>query len=207
MACPFRRTELGIERQLATNYVGHAQLTSLLASALTEADGARVVSLSSSGHHFSPIVLQDLNFVERRYQKNIAYGQSKTANALLAVKVSSELGKEGVTALAVHPGMIPTGLMQYVTDEDIKFATEQIGLDTGALNYKTVEAGAATSVWATVAPELSGKGPLYLEDCAVAPIVEVPNYTRGVLRYALDPESADALWSATEKLLQRKLPL
>jgi len=207
MACPLSRSALGIESQLATNYVGHALLSSLLAPALVKAGRARVVSLSSTGHHFSGVDFDDLNFERRPYHKWIAYGQSKTADSLLAVKLARALGSKGVTALAVHPGMILTDLGRFLTPEELKLDGSTLGKDAKLPPMKTVETGAATSVWAVTATALEGRGPLYLEDCRVAPVVDGPNYGYGVLRYALDEEAAVRLWSAAERLLDRRLPL
>jgi NAD(P)-dependent dehydrogenase (short-subunit alcohol dehydrogenase family) len=208
MANPLSRSALGVESQLATNYLGHAQLSSLLAPALIRSGRARVVCLSSVGHHFSPVLLDDLGFERRPYDKWLAYGQSKTADVLLAVKLAASLGGRGVTALAVHPGMIPTDLGRFLTAEDIAKMSAQVGAPGAGLpDFKTVETGAATSVWAATAAALDGKGPLYLEDCHVASVVDQPNRAFGVLRYALDADTAERLWASAERLLDRRLLL
>ena len=207
MATPLKRNSLGMEMQYATNYVGHAIITSRLAPALVKAGESRLVSLSSLGHQFSPPVLDDLNFNQREYDKFASYGQSKTGNILLAVKVAKELGDKGVTALAVHPGMIETELTRYMSQEELEAATVKTIEGSGQdIPIKTIPQGAATTVWAATAPEFKGKGPLYLEDCRVARIVEEPNMTDGVLPYALDEELAEALWQKTEELLGQSLP-
>lgn len=208
MACPLSRNSLGIESQLATNFVGHALLVSLLAPALVAAGDARVVSLTSVAHHMSPVVFEDLNYQNREYEKFSAYGQSKTACVLLAVKVANELGKKGVTAHAVHPGFIMTNLGRFLTEEDVQQVTTEME-DTGiaTVDYKSVEAGAATSVWAATASELKGSEALYLEDCSIAEHMDTPNNFYGVMEYALDRESANQIWEAAESLLGRNLPL
>lgn len=208
MACPLRRDARGNEAQLSTNYLGHALLVSQLAPMLTAADRARFVALSSTAHHMSPVILNDLNFTGRPYEKWAAYGQSKTASSLLAVKVSDALRPKGVTAVAVHPGMIATDLLQYLTPEDLERQRAAIG--DGARDmpaFKSVEAGAATSVWAATALELEGSGFAYLEDCGIAPVIDAPNYAFGVLPYATDRHAADQLWGAAEELLKTTLPL
>ena len=142
MACPLERNSRGTEMQLATNYVGHAVLISRLASAILEAEKSRVIVLTSSGHHFSGI-REDVNFEHDVYDKWTAYGQSKTASALLALKVHSAMSASGTTALAVHPGFIQTELMRYLSKEDyaaMKLRTD-IELPT-TRTYKTVEQGA-----------------------------------------------------------------
>ena len=200
MACPLARNSLGIESQFATNYVGHALLTSLLSSALKAAEKSRMISLASLGHHLSPVVFEDINYESREYVPLEAYGQTKTANVLLAVKAHKHLAQHGVTAIAVHPGSILTELNRYTPKEKIEDAKAKG-------RFKTVEAGSATSVWAATEPELEGKGPIYVEDCQVAPPVDEPNLNFGVLPYALDADLADRLWAEAEKMLGQSLPL
>jgi len=208
MACPQDYTALGIESQLATNYVGHAQLTSRLARAIVTADGGRVVSHSSTGHQVSPVNLGDLNFKITPYHPFKAYGQSKTADVLLAIKVGKHLNDKGVTVHAVHPGIIETELGRFLTAEDRERMAASMKIDTDTTPaFKTVESGSATSVWAATAVELADKPPLYLEDCKVGELIDVPNFTHGVLPYALDGEIADELWSRAEAMLARELPL
>lgn len=211
MACPLARTPDGVESQLMTNVVAHAVLLSRLAPALVESDDARFVSLSSTGHHLSAILFDDLNFERHPYDKWQAYGQSKTGSALLAVKASKELGSRGVTAFAVHPGMIQTELGRFLDEADMIKTTEDSVGKNGAKAFlalfKDVPRGAATTVWAATDPALKGKGPLYLEDAKVASRIEAPNRTEGVLDYARDPEAADRLWTAIEDIVGRKLPL
>jgi NAD(P)-dependent dehydrogenase (short-subunit alcohol dehydrogenase family) len=207
MAAPLERNADGYEMQFATNFLGHALLTSRFAPALRRSGAARVVILTSSGHHFSSVDLEDLNWHTRSYDKWLAYGQSKTACSLLAVKVGRALAGAGVTSLAVHPGFIRTELMRYLTQEDYGALRTRTDVRTpAARQFRTVEQGAATSVWAATAPELEGRV-AYLEDCAVARPVEKPDTVSGVLPYALDPTLADNLWVAAERLIRRQLPL
>jgi len=203
---PLVRNELGIESQLMTNFIGHAVLSSRLAQALVRAGRSRVVCLSSFGHHYSPVVLEDLNFEHRPYSAWDGYGQSKTACVLLAVKLSQTLGEHGVDAFAVHPGAIMTELGRSMSQEDFEFARQR-GSIPSPDDWKTLDGGAATSVWAATEPLLAGRAPLYLEDCGIAPVLDQPNYHCGVMKYALDADNAERLWSATESLIQRALPL
>ena len=206
MARPLARNSLGIESQFATNYLGHALLTSLLSPQLVKAGESRLVSLTSTGHHLSPVVFEDINFEKREYDPWIAYGQSKTADVLLAVKAAKHLKDKGVTVTAVHPGVIETELTRYLTEEEQTAAVEN-AKGTNAIEFKTIEAGSATSVWAATEPALEGKGPIYLEDCRVAPPIDQPNMNYGVLPYALDPDLADQLWVKAEEILGQTLPL
>lgn len=203
---PLVRNESGIESQLMTNFIGHAVLSSRLAPALVRAGRSRVVSLSSFGHHYSRVVFEDLNFERRPYSAWDGYGQSKTACVLLAVKLSQSLGEHGVDAFAVHPGAIMTDLGRNMSQDDFELA-KQRGSIPSPDDWKTLEGGAATSVWAATEPLLKGRAPLYLEDCCVAPLLDEPNYFHGVMKYALDADDAERLWTATERLIQRALPL
>lgn len=210
MACPLSRTKEGFESQLGVNFIGHAVLTSRLADALKQSGVARLVSLSSLAHHRADIDLADLNFERRPYDPWIAYGQSKTANVLLAVHAQTALARHGVACFAIHPGIIPaTGIQRFQSEEDRAkaAAAAREGRTPPSTTYKTIAAGAATSVWAVVNDQLSANAPAYLEDCTIADIVEKPNFKYGVCRYALDVGAAERLWKETERLLGRRLPL
>ena len=200
------RNDQQIESQLMTNFIGHAVLSSRLASALVGSGNARVVSLSSFGHHYSPVVFDDLNFERRPYSAWDGYGQSKTACVLLAVKLATTLRQKGIDAFAVHPGAIWTELGRNMSEDDYLLA-KQRGSIPAPEDFKSPEAGAATSVWAATEPLLAGRSALYLEDCNVAPLLDTPNYRYGVMKYAMDSDNADRLWSATERLIHRALPL
>jgi NAD(P)-dependent dehydrogenase (short-subunit alcohol dehydrogenase family) len=199
MACPFARTRDGFELQFGTNHLGHFLLTGLLVPALLRGAPARIVSVSSRGHQLSPVVFDDIGFERRPYDKWQAYGQAKTANILLAVELERRLGARGVHANALHPGVIATDLARHLVPEDYEVMRgRQPG---GRLRLKPVEAGAATSVWAATAPELEGRGGLYLEDCHVAEVDDAEGAGGGVRSYALDPEAAKRLWSLSEELV------
>jgi hypothetical protein len=84
MANPLTRDARGYQAQVATNHLGHFQLALRLWPALRRAEGARVVSVSSRARRFADTDFDDQNYEHRAYDK-WAYGQSKTANALLAL--------------------------------------------------------------------------------------------------------------------------
>jgi NAD(P)-dependent dehydrogenase (short-subunit alcohol dehydrogenase family) len=194
MATPFGRTSDGFEMQLGTNHLGHFALTVLLADALVAAAPSRVVNLTSAGHLASDIHWDDPNYGERPYEKWEAYGQSKTANILFTVELERRLGPKGVHAYAVHPGMIITELGRHLSPEDIE---DLVARADGALpTIKSIEAGAATSVWAATAAELDGQGGTYLEDCHVSD---------GHAPWARDPDAAARLWELSEQLTGVKL--
>ncbi len=207
MACPLERNSLGLELQLATNYVGHAALVSRLASAICKADKARVIAVTSSGHHFSGIRFEDPNFENGTYDKWVAYGQSKTASALLALKVHRALSPYGVTGIAVHPGFIQTDLMRHLSRDDYVAMQSRTDIELPKTRtYKNVEQGAATSLFAATAAELEGQF-AYLEDCGIAPPAERRDTLNGVMAWATDPQAADELWAKVEVLAHRPMPL
>jgi NAD(P)-dependent dehydrogenase (short-subunit alcohol dehydrogenase family) len=200
MYTPLERTAEGFEMQFGTNHVGHFLLTGLLVPALLADPPSRVVNLSSGGHMGSDIVWDDPNFERRAYDKFSAYGQSKTANILFSYELDRRLGDRGVHAYAVHPGMISTELGRSMTKDDFAQLMERAknAPSGGMPPRKTVEQGAATSVWAATAPELDGQGGTYLADCQV---------TDEHAPWARDPESAARLWTLTEHLVGQEFPL
>jgi NAD(P)-dependent dehydrogenase (short-subunit alcohol dehydrogenase family) len=205
MATPLTYTPDGFELQFGTNHLGHYLLTRLLLPALQAAAPARVVALSSRGHRRSDVHFDDLNYHHRPYDKWEAYGQSKTADALFAVGLTHHFASQGITANAVNPGAIRTGLQQHLSPEDLwelGWADEQ-GHWLNSQHWKTPEQGAATSVWAAVAPELEGIGGHYLEDCQIAGPYndEEEDVFHGYMPYALDPERAERLWTISQDLI------
>ena len=193
MAVPQRELSArSCELQFATNFIGHFALTVWLRSALAAAKGARVVSLSSSAHHFSPVVFDDLHFRFVPYTPFGAYGQSKTANALLSVGITRRWRDDGITSNAVNPGAIATGLQRYTG-----------GLKTPVERRKSPEQGAATSVLLAASPLLREVSGRYFEDCNEAqPIQQRPlDFSGGVAPYALDAENAERLWQVGLKLI------
>lgn len=197
MASPPMKTQDGFELQFGTNHVGHFLLTKLLLPALLRGAPSRIVSLSSRGHHFSPVVFDDIHFESRAYDKWLSYGQSKTANILFAVELDRRYGDEGVHAYAVHPGGIRTELGRHLTDADLEILRDR----ANAIVWKTVPQGAATSVYAATAPELESRGGLYLEDCHVSDIDDTQDAMDGVKSYALDTEAAKRLWAVSEQMV------
>jgi NAD(P)-dependent dehydrogenase (short-subunit alcohol dehydrogenase family) len=199
MANPLARTPNGWESQFATNHLGHFLLVGLLSPMLVASAPSRVVSVSSRGHRFSPIVFDDLHFERRPYDKWSAYGQSKTANVLLAVELDRRLASKRVRANALHPGGIRTELGRHLSEDDVK---ELMSRTSGSkIEWKTPESGAATSVWAATAPELEGKGGLYLEDCQIAALRTREDDPGGYEAYARDPAAAKRLWTVSEQLV------
>ncbi len=201
MAVPtLELTEAGWERQLATNHLGHFALALGLHPALAAADGARIVSVSSSGHLASPVHFDDLFFARRAYDPWQAYGQSKTANVLLAVEATRRWAGDGIVANALMPGGIMTNLQRYVGQE-VKDRWQRLQHE-GRFAFKTPEQGAATTLVAAVAPELACTGGHYLEDCNESPVVaDDAKVGRGVRAWAVDPDNARRLWDVSLELV------
>ncbi|MCD0158970.1 oxidoreductase [Deinococcus sp. 6GRE01] len=205
MATPQGLTADGFETQFGTNHLGHFQLTRLLMPALLAAAPARVVALSSSAHRLSDIRWDDPNFQTTPYDPWQAYGQSKTANALFAVELNRRYGLQGVTANAVHPGGIMTGLQKHMPEGEAQRRgwIDENGVPNPA--FKTPAQGASTSVWAATAPELDGVGGLFLEDLQQSTPLDGANPSPlfGYKPHALDGDSARRLWTLSEELIDQ----
>jgi NAD(P)-dependent dehydrogenase (short-subunit alcohol dehydrogenase family) len=204
MACPFGKTADGFETQFGTNHLGHFVLVNRIAGLLN--GGGRLINLSSAGHRFSDVDLTDPNFEHTPYEEFIAYGRSKTANALFAVEFDRRWRDKGIRATAVHPGGIQTELGRHMGDDvlDGLLATiNEANAAAGqpAMEWKTIPQGAATSVWAAVVAPADEIGGQFCEDCNVAEVSELPGLTGGVQPYALDAESAKALWAKSEEMV------
>jgi NAD(P)-dependent dehydrogenase (short-subunit alcohol dehydrogenase family) len=208
MATPFGKTVDGFETQFGTNHLGHFVLVNRIAPLIRK--GGRLINLSSSGHRFSNVDLEDPNFERTPYDPWIAYGRSKTANILFAVAFDKRHRDRGVRAAAVHPGGIQTELSRYVDPSHIQKMVEQMNQQLAAegkppFQFKTIPQGAATSVWATVVGPADEIGGRYCENCHVGNIVPdnatISAISEGVRAYALDPNTAEALWKKSEELV------
>jgi len=206
MACPQGKTADGFETQFGTNHLGHFVFVSRLVPLLLRGAPGRIVSLSSAGHRFSDVNLDDPNFQRTPYDPWQAYGRAKTANVLFAVELDRRLRERGVRAAAVHPGGIRTELGRHLTPEMMQALAQRMTSAT-APGFKTVEQGAATQVWAGFVADANEIGGRYCEDCAVAKVTHDPAAMGGVRPYALDPARAQALWTKSEELVGEKFPL
>ena len=201
MACPLARSAQGWESQFAVNHLGHFALTSALLPALMAGAPSRLVALSSTGHKLGGVVFEDIHFERRPYHKWLAYGQAKSANALMALGLHLRHAADGITANAVHPGGIMTGLQKYLPHEEMA-ALGWLKPDGQPLDiFKSPAQGAATSVWAATAPALAGRGGLYLEDCGIGLPQPASNRVSGFSAHVADPEGAQRLWAVSEALL------
>lgn len=196
MHVPERRTARGHEWHFAVNHLGHFVLATGLHRSLADAQGARIVSLSSSGHGASGIRFDDLAFQHTRYDAGLAYGQSKSANVLFGIEATQRWRDEGITAAAVMPGGIWTGLQRH-WDPAVLADMKRRYSD----RVKTVEQGAATTVFVATRAELGVGAPPYWEDCGPAQVVDnIVDGVHGVMGHALDPEVARRLWVESEAL-------
>lgn len=193
---PLTRDARGFESQLATNHLGHFQLTLQLWPALLRAQGARVVALSSRGHVRSGVDFDDPHFHRRPYDKWLAYGQSKTANALFALGLDARGRAHGIRAFSVHPGAVITDLVRSMSEEEVRAAVARSNTQSP---LKSAEQGAATTVWCAVSPDLAGRGGVYCEDCDIAAAVSGDaSGATGVRPWAMDRDAAERLWTLSE---------
>ncbi len=214
MWVPLRRDARGLESQLATNYLGQFHLTARLWPALKKADGARVISVSSYGHQMAPFDFEDPNFEKRAYDTLSGYGQSKTACNLFAVELDERGKGHNIRAYSLHPGSV------YGTDlgrEEPIELFKQLGThdENGTIKpevearLKTIQQGAATTVWCAVSPQLNEIGGVYCENCDIAEIdrgqiehrFDEPATIRGVQPYSIDKKKAEQLWRLSEEML------
>jgi NAD(P)-dependent dehydrogenase (short-subunit alcohol dehydrogenase family) len=202
MAIPeLRRSPEGHELQFATNHLGHFRLALGLLPALRAAGGARVVSVSSRAHLNSPVIFDDIDFRDRRYDPALAYAQSKTANVLFAVAAARHWGGDGIEVNALHPGAIAdSDLARYYDPAELAALRS-----SGQYTFKTLAQGAATSVYVATSPRLNGVAGRYFENCQE----DTPDDpaaagtdAAGVAAYALDPEAAERLWTVSEQMNQ-----
>jgi NAD(P)-dependent dehydrogenase (short-subunit alcohol dehydrogenase family) len=213
MATPFSHTADGFEMQFGTNHLGHFVLLNRIRSLIRP--GGRLISLSSAGHRFSNVDVEDPNFERTPYDPFVAYGRSKTANILFAVAFDKRYRNRGVRAAAVHPGGIRTELDRHLDASHIEKMIELMdqelaGEGKAPFQLKTIPQGAATTVWAAIVAPADEIGGRYCENCHVGNIVPdqvtISAASEGVRGYALDPATAESLWNKSEELVGETFP-
>ncbi|MFD6398087.1 oxidoreductase [Nocardia sp. NPDC060249] len=189
MALPLRRSADGFEMQFGTNHLGHFALTNLLLDRITD----RVVTVSSVAHRIGKIDLADPNWEQRRYDRWLAYGQSKLANLMFAFELQRRLAGEGaaVISVAAHPGYAATELMSHT--ESIQDAIMWLGNRTLA---PTAEQGALSTLFAATADVVPGA--FYGPDGFLG--LRGNPGRAGSARSAKDRKVAAELWELSEKL-------
>jgi len=207
MASPLMRDKRGYESQFATNHLGHFQLTARLWPALKKADNARVVSVSSRAQRLGGVNFEDPNFETTSYDKWKAYAQSKSANVLFAIELDRLARIHGVRAFSVHPGLIPTtnigrfNLNKKVAPKQIDNNGKNTSTDEMTDQFKSIEQGAATSVWCATSSQLDGIGGVYCDDVDISEAVPADSIKgNGVRPWAIDTELAKKLWNLSENL-------
>ena len=195
MAIPdLQKTSDGVEMQFMTNHLGHFALSLGLYNALKSAGSARIVVVASSGHLFSPVVFDDINFLFRPYDALLSYGQAKSACILFAVGANERWSKDGITVNALNPGAILTNLQKHVGGK----------LRSAAEFHKTPQEGAATSILLATSPLLDNIGGRYFENCnEVETVTKRPDNYEGVAMYAKDKDNANRLWEKSLKMISK----
>ncbi|WP_317173645.1 SDR family NAD(P)-dependent oxidoreductase [Flavobacterium sp. ANB] len=215
MWVPLERDERGYESQLATNYLGHFQLTAKLWDSLSNSNGARVVNVSSWGHHFSPFIFEDPNFINREFESFSAYGQSKTASILFSLELDVRGKNKGVRSYSLHPGIISeTELGRNVSHEDLVnygiFDENGKVINDPSKGLKSLSQGASTTVWCAVSSQLNDIGGVYCENADIANLdnsegkseenLDGSTLMKDVMPFALDETAAKKLWTLSEEL-------
>ncbi|KDD74805.1 hypothetical protein H632_c1063p1 [Helicosporidium sp. ATCC 50920] len=198
LGVPLTRTGPGWESIFATNHMGHFYLTKLLLNKLKEnSDFARIVALSSMAHHLPGFDIEDLNWERRPFTPWKGYVSAKSSNLLFIRELDRRLKAEGasVEAFSVHPGIISnTNLMKSLSF--LKRSIYKICIHLHICpTCKNVEQGAATTVFAAVAPEITGMGGAYLDGCGVGKV------SSKLANRTLDVQ----LWEKSEMLLHEAL--
>jgi NAD(P)-dependent dehydrogenase (short-subunit alcohol dehydrogenase family) len=208
MATPFGHTTDGFETQFGTNHLGHFVLVNRIAPLIRE--GGRLVNLSSAGHRYANVDLEDPNFERTPYHPFVAYGRSKTANILFAVAFDQRHRGRGIRAAAVHPGGIRTELGRHMDAAALGQIVDQLNKQLAAegrppFQYKSIPQGAATSIWTAIVGSPEEIGGRYCENCHVGQVVAddvtISAVSEGVRSYALDARNAAALWKKSEELV------
>ena len=197
MAVPAGRTKDGFELQFGTNHLGHFALTNLLLPHITD----RVVTVASSAHRMGSIALDDLNWEHRSYHAWRAYGQSKLSNLLFTLELEQRLTAAGspVRALAAHPGYASTNLQSRTGNR-----LQHLGM---AIGNRILAQDDAHGAWPTLyaatqdLPGASYVGPDGFQEGRGHPTLV------GRSAAASDPETARALWDASEQLTGVSFPL
>ncbi|KAJ0103987.1 hypothetical protein J7T55_011004 [Diaporthe amygdali] len=203
MGVDFTLTPDGHESTFATNHLGPFLFTNLIMGKLLAAEKPRVINISSDGHRLNPIRWGDYNFHNgETYNKWFAYGQSKTANMLMAISLAQKLGPK-LLAFSLHPGTIMTNLTTHLVSEDgwlevVRASDKVLGNSDGWKDYswKTEQQGAATHVFASFDTSISENNGAYLDDCHVA-----DPWTQTVRPWGTSPIEAERLWKLSEQLV------
>ncbi|KAF9004291.1 hypothetical protein BDQ17DRAFT_1354888 [Cyathus striatus] len=188
MAVPYKKID-GYEQQFFCNHLSHFLFTNLIISQITS-PGGRIINASSDAHQHSPVRFDDINFKDGDvYNKWQAYGQSKTANILFAKGLNKRVSEsKGIESFSVHPGAIMTGLANHLDLEAEGFLDKDGKLTVDII---TIEQGVATYLYASLSPELSGKGGSYLTQSQIKDTA-----------FPMTEEDAERLWEFSNGILK-----
>lgn len=177
----------GYELTFATNHLGPFLLTDMLTGLLTASAPSRVINTSSVAHTYAKegILFDDLGFEHRRYKFMEVYGHSKLANILHARELNARFGDDGLSAFAVHPGVVRTGLGSGGSSTVVRIAYR-----LGGRWMRTPEQGADTIVWLATGPSIDVGDDIYFEDRA-------PSKST---RHARDMDQAHRLWLVSQEM-------
>ncbi|XP_066538802.1 retinol dehydrogenase 12, like [Hoplias malabaricus] len=184
MVCPYGKTADGFEMQIGVNHMGHFLLTFLLLDLIKRSAPARIINVSSMAHKWGNINLEDINS-EKSYDKSKAYSQSKLANVLFTRSLARKLEGSGVTAYALHPGVVQTDLWRHLN------WPQQAAIRLIKPFTKSSVQGAQTTIYCAVAPELEKESGKYYSDCAPTSCSSA----------AMDDEMAQRLWDLSCQML------
>ncbi|KAI0157183.1 short-chain dehydrogenase/ reductase [Hypoxylon sp. FL1284] len=207
MAVPYKKTVDGFESQFGTNHLGHFLFTNLIMGKILASKTPRIVSVSSNGHRLNPIRWTDINYGDGKYyNKWAAYGQSKTANNLMAVQLAAKLQNRGLQAFSLHPGVFMDSALGASVDwnvdfDSLKAADAMMGTCYISKEFenKTADEIIATHVYAAFTDDLKDNNGVYLDNCNIA-----DQYKEEVWPWGKDPIDADRLWTLSETLVGQK---
>ncbi|KAI1755171.1 putative retinol dehydrogenase 12 [Xylaria castorea] len=214
MACPQRKTEDGLDYQFAINHLSHFVLTNkIMPKILAAGPGARIVSVSSSGHRFTGIRFNDPNFAEPgSYKEFASYGQAKTANILYAVELNKRLASRGIHAYAPTPGSVATNLQVHmkalgdrVTEVLDEAAYKINGISIAETRTrdptKTLQQGSASLIRPAIDPNLVNEEGIFIDDA------NLTTDPKDIKSWATDPELAAKCWKLSEELVGEKFDI
>ncbi|KAI1252038.1 hypothetical protein MGN70_006610 [Eutypa lata] len=212
MATDWALSPDGFESQLAINHLGHFLFTNLIIGKILKSPAPRIIIVSSNGHRLGPFRFDDYNFRNGEcYNKWLSYGQSKTANMLMAVSLAEKLGaKHNLSTFSVHPGLVITNLgshlklfgddasdMDSMKEIDRLFGNSVAWMDFATdIKALTPDEAASNLVYAAFDPDVTAHNGAYLEDCHVA-----DPWIGAVKPWATSPIEAERLWKLSEKLV------
>ncbi|WP_229253828.1 SDR family oxidoreductase [Dyadobacter sp. NIV53] len=175
-----------IELTFATNHIGPFLLTTGLINLLKAGERGRIIHVSSEAHFFA---FFDLNKLVNppSYQDLIVYGRSKLANILFSNELADRLKPFGITSNALHPGTVASN-----------FAGNGNGVSSFFMKlfrpfFKSVEQGAATSIYLATSPEVEGVSGKYFTDCKLGRRSSASR----------NPQLGKSLWELSEKLVNQ----